>query len=75
METENNDDIVEQLRNAYHYRRAQLELGIVEVGESVELDTLPYYNDTIGENLFPLEQGDDGRQKENRFSDYKLFKQ
>lgn len=75
VETENNDDIVEQLRNAYHYRRAQLERGIVEVGESVELDDLPYYKDTIGENLFPLEQGDDGRQKENRFSDYKLFKQ
>lgn len=73
MQAENSDNIVEQLRNSFVYRKKQLDNGTVEVGEGFPLANLDYYNDTESEHLFPL-SNDDGQLKKNRFSNYTLFK-
>lgn len=75
LRAENNDNIVEQLRQSFFYRKKQLDEGKVEVGEAFLVSRLDYYNDTAEKNLFPLSTGDTGFEKENIFSNYKLFKQ
>ena len=47
----------------------------MEVGEAFPVKMLDYYNDTEERNLFPLITDDQGIEKENIFSNYKLFKQ
>lgn len=74
MESENNDNIVEQLRNSFFYRKKQLDEGCVEVGEAFPLSALDYYNDTEEKNLFPLSKDETGSVKTNIFSNYRLFK-
>ncbi len=71
---ENNDNIVEQLRQSFFYRKKQMDCGTVEVGEAFPVDMLDYYKDTEGNNLFPLATDGTGAQKANIFSNYGLFK-
>ncbi len=73
VQPENMDNIVEQLRRSFLYRKKQLDNGTVEVGEGFPLSLLDYYNDTAADDLFPLPD-DGGIEKENIFSNYKLFK-
>ena len=75
LQAENNANIVEQLRQSFFYRKKQLDEGKVEVGEAFPVSMLDYYNDTAEKNLFPLSTDDTGAEKENIFSNYKLFKQ
>ncbi len=75
LQAENNANIVEQLRQSFFYRKKQLDEGRVEVGEAFPVKMLDYYNDTEERNLFPLITDDQGIEKENIFSNYKLFKQ
>ena len=74
LQPENQDNIVEQLRQSFFYRKKQLEGGIVEVGEKFPANMLNYYNDTEEMRLFPLNIADNGEQKDNIFSNYGLFK-
>ena len=71
---DNYDNIVEQLRRSFFYRKRQLDEGKVEVGKEFPATMLEYYNDTEENNLFPLNIDDTGYQKENIFSNYGLFK-
>jgi hypothetical protein len=75
LQAENNANIVEQLRQSFFYRKKQLDEGRVEVGEAFPVSMLDYFNDTADKNLFPLSTDDTGAEKENIFSNYKLFKQ
>ena len=70
----NDDNIVEQLRQSFFYRKKQLDEGKVEVGKDFPATMLDYYNDTEENNLFPLNIDETGKQKENIFSNYGLFK-
>ena len=74
MQPENADNIVEQLKQSFFYRKKQLDAGTVEVGEGFLLTTLDYYNDTEEQHLFPLSNDGSGMEKANIFSNYKLFK-
>jgi hypothetical protein len=74
IKPQNNDNIVEQIRNSFLYRKNQLNQGIVEMGERVDLSELDYYNDTASKKLFPLKAGETGTQDKNNFSNYTLFK-
>ena len=71
---DNDDNIVEQLRQSFFYRKRQLDEGKVEVGKDFPATMLDYYNDTEENNLFPLNIDETGKQKENIFSNYGLFK-
>ena len=71
---ENIDNIVEQLRQSFIYRKKQLDEGTVEVGDAFPVSMLDYYKDTEEKNLFPLQLDATGAEKENIFSNYKLFK-
>ncbi len=73
LEAENNDNIVEQVKHAYNYRKRQIGSGQIEMGEGLPGDRLDYYNDTAAESLFPLKMKD-GVQDYNLFSNYSLFK-
>ena len=75
LQPENLDNIVEQLRQSFFYRKQQLDGGKVEVGEAFPLSMLDYYNDTVEKNLFPLKADDTGAEETNIFSNYNLFKQ
>ena len=71
---ENHDNIVEQLRQSFFYRKRQLDDGKVEVGKAFPASMLDYYNDTEENNLFPLNIDETGYQVDNIFSNYGLFK-
>ncbi len=71
---ENQENIVEQLRQSFFYRQEQLKSGHVEVGEGFPISMLDYHKDTEEKNLFPLSTDETGAEKENIFSNYKLFK-
>lgn len=73
LQPANNDNIVEQLKNAFFYRKKQIENGKIEIGEGFPCEMLDYYNDTEAESLFPLNVKD-GKQENNGFSNYTLFK-
>jgi len=70
---ENSDNIVEQLKQSFFYRKNQLMAGNVEIAEGFELGTIDYYNDTEANNLFPL-KNEAGTEAANIFSNYTLFK-
>ena len=74
LQAANKDNIVEQLRQSFNYRKKQLDEGKVEVGDAFPVSMLDYFNDTEKNNLFPLELNDTGAEKDNIFSNYKLFK-
>jgi len=74
MQPENTDNIVEQLRRSFFYRKQQIDNGTVEVGENFPADMLDYYNDTEKQQLFPLSLDATGQEKMNIFSNYTLFK-
>lgn len=72
LEPANNDNIVEQLRNAILYRKQQLDSGIVEANG--EFGLLKYNQDAEEKNLYPLKESDDTGMKEpNGFSNFDLF--
>lgn len=65
--------VVRQVVNAFHYRKKQIESGIVELGEGQAADELDYVKDTERLNLLPLKtearKGDDVVVKSaNRFT-------
>lgn len=75
VDSENNNDIMEQLINAFRYRRDQLTGGVLEEGENQPVKDLSYGKECSKLSLFPLPEGDDPDTKEeNRFSNYRLFK-
>ena len=74
LQPENNDNIVDQLKKSFFYRKKQLDNGSVEVGEGFPLSMLDYFNDTATNYLFPLSDDGSGMEKTNNFSNYKLFK-
>ena len=70
----NNDNIVEQLRQSFFYRKEMLDAGRVEIGEGKAVERLEYTEAQQQNNLFALKSDKDGLQEVNRFSNYKLFK-
>ena len=73
LQPANKDNLVEQLKNAFFYRKKQIDSGRIEIGEGFPCGMLDYYNATEAESLFPLNIKD-GQQKSNNFSNYRLFK-
>ena len=73
LEPANKDNIVEQLRQSFFYRKEQMDKGRVEIGECWPVELLEY-NAVQQHDLFPLKSDNDGLQEENRFSNYLLFK-
>lgn len=67
---DNDDNIVEQLRQSTLYRKAQIMSGVVETNGI--FDDLQYVKDTEEKHLFPLEEVG-GMKKGNFFSQYGLF--
>ena len=74
LRADNDNDIVEELRQSFFYRKQQMDGGQVEISEGFPLSMLDYYNDTQGKHLFPLESDGTGMVKSNIFSNYQLFK-
>lgn len=69
---ENEDNIVEKVRNSILYRKGQLSNGVIETNG--EFESLQYVIDTESHNLFSLEKNvDKGCKKDNIFSNYGLF--
>ena len=73
LQPANKDNIVEQLKHSFFYRKSQIENGKIEIGEGMPCEELDYYNDTEAKSLFPLNVKD-GKQEPNIFSNYTLFK-
>ena len=73
LQPANKDNIVQQLKNAFFYRKKQMDSGQLEVGEGFPAEMVAYYNDTEAQSLFPLKM-DTGMQQSNIFSNYRLFK-
>lgn len=74
LNAENKDNIVEQLRQSFFYRKQLMDQGRVEMGEGKPVEGLLYTQDQPEHNLFPLAGDKDGILEENKFSNYKLFK-
>ncbi|MDD6020498.1 MAG: PD-(D/E)XK nuclease family protein [bacterium] len=73
IDPENNNDIVEQIKNSVEYRKAQLDSGVVET--MGEYDSLSYVKSTEKCNLYPLQkEGEPVTNKQYFFSQYNLFK-
>lgn len=68
---ENEDQIVEELKNSIMFRKRQLDRGIVETNGAY--DTLSYVQETQNQNLYPLEKEEKGTKKDNRFSKYGIL--
>ena len=73
LQPANNDNIVEQLKNSFFYRKRQIDSGRIEIGEGFPSNMIDYVNDTEAQSLFPLNITD-GQQDANIFSNYTLFK-
>ena len=73
VQAENNDNIVEQLKRSFLYRRKQMDSGIIEIGENFPSNMIDYCKDQEAEGLFPLTL-EDGEKAKNIFSNYGLFK-
>lgn len=72
-------DVVRQIVNSFHYRKRQLETGVVELGEGKYYSELAYVADTEAQNLLPLaDRADKERYKlvkeENRHSQIKALR-
>jgi hypothetical protein len=74
MTSDNKDDIVEQIKNSFSYRKEQIENGQIESGEGMNITELAYGKDTETKGLFALPTDDKGNKAANKFSDYGLFK-
>jgi hypothetical protein len=68
---ENDDNIVEQLRQSILYRKEQIASGIIETNGVYE--DLQYVKDTIEKGLFSLTKNDEGTKEGNFFTQYGLF--
>lgn len=73
LQPSNRDNIVQQLKNAFFYRKKQMDSGRIEIGEGFPCSMIDYYNETEAECLFPLNV-QDRQQESNMFSNYRLFK-
>lgn len=74
LQPANKDNIVEQLRQSFFYRKQQMTQGRVELGEGKAIENLAYTEALSQQNLFPLKGDDSGLQPLNGFSNYNLFK-
>jgi hypothetical protein len=74
LDPANKDNIVEQLRQSFFYRKEKMDEGRVEIGEGKPIENLEYTNAQQQNDLFGLKSDKDGLQEENIFSNYKLFK-
>lgn len=71
VNAENDDNIVEQLRQSIRYRKEQITSGVVETdGVIFEMQ---YLNDTVEKNLFRLVEGAPKLKEGNPLSPYGLF--
>ncbi len=73
VEPENNADIFTQAMNAYKYRWEQLNAGVIEVADGLELNRLDYARDSDSKNLYPLD-GDKKTKAINKYSNFITFK-
>ena len=72
IESSDDSNIVEQLRQGVIYRKKQLDAGLLEM--MGPYDELSYVNDTEDMGLYPLLKDDEtGGKKANFFSQYGLF--
>ena len=73
---DNTEDIFKQAMNSYSYRWRQLQDGIIEVAEQMDLEDLDYHNDGDTKNLFPLETDYNKKNLKaiNSFSNFLTFK-
>ena len=65
-------DIIRKIVASYRYRREEIMLGKIEMGEGLPLTGLEYFNDTDLKNLFPLKHAynDDSLKEVNGYSRY-----
>ncbi|MBR6990272.1 MAG: PD-(D/E)XK nuclease family protein [Bacteroidaceae bacterium] len=71
----NKDNIVEQLKNSFVFRKNQLLKGTVEIIDGKLAENSSYYNSTEKKNLYPLNVDANGFKDDNIFSNYGMFKQ
>jgi hypothetical protein len=76
IEPENDKDIFTQAINSYHYRWKQIQEGVIEVAEGLELNQLDYVNESDNKNLYPLDSdyNDKKLKATNKFSNFQTFK-
>lgn len=72
--SEDDRDLVAEIKASYTFRREQILSGIVENSDGVPLDMTEYDKAREEKGLFPLHQDDNGAVTGNIFSDYLLFK-
>lgn len=72
IEVINDSVLMEQIRNSYKYRYSQLNDGVVEWGDEMELKEIAYFNETNPKNLVPFNESniDKKTKKINNFSDF-----
>lgn len=55
-------DVIHQIVNSFHYRKAQIDNGVVELGDGLPLQDLAYVHDVERKNLLPLPFSTEGGQ-------------
>ena len=73
---ENNDDLLLKIKNSYKFRREQIQNGIIENAEGIEMQNIPYAMQQKELNLVPLspDYNDESIHAANGFSNYSCFK-
>lgn len=74
LKPESDNDIIEQIKNSYHYRIQQIDNGTIEINEGLEIETLAYVKDTEAKNLLPLSVDNSDKKIKSKYSNYVLFK-
>ena len=76
IEPENAEDIFSQAINSYQYRWNQIQRGVIEVAEGLELNQLDYVNESENKNLYPLDSDYNDKKLKaiNKFSNFQTFK-
>lgn len=74
VEPENDDVLMQRIKNSVRYRIEQLKGGVVEIGDGRDLSLIGYENDVEDKKLIHLNAYKDGIHDINRFSNYNLFK-
>ncbi len=77
IETDSDADVIKQVVNSFHYRKQQIDSGVIELGEGQDVADLEYERDTERLNLLPLKtrKKKDGTQTKavNKYSQYGTF--
>lgn len=69
------NNLLEELRRSYAYRRQQISDGLVEEGENLTADQITYQKDADSKGLIPLEFDEETEIKiANKYSNYTCFK-